>query len=222
MVPYPPPQDNIGPIEVEYITDPSPTSFNPTLTESQCPYILHAHNFDSQNPIAHMNLLYQWTIMSNVDGTSGARGTHNPKFDVFLGGFDPPISGIPMVISVPSGYGVSGGGIIPPIITPNSGVKTRPSTSYGGGNLSSRMPSTEAQLYTSYSIYFSFSIPSIGIHHDVANTPPIFPNLIMLVGIFSTHFPYFLLGVGHIPALIPSMEVELIQFMAYQLRIYFP
>jgi hypothetical protein len=205
MVPYPPPQDNIRPIEVKYLIDPTTKNFNPLLTESQCPYLLHAHNFDSRNPIDHMNPLYQWTIMSNVDGTSGSRGTHNPMSDVFLGGFDPPISGIPMVIAVPYSYCVSSGGIISPIITPNSGIKMCPSTSYGGGTFSSGMPSTEAQISAYYSSYFSFRTPSIGIHHVVASTPSILPNFNVLVGISSTHFPSFIFGVGHIHALIPSM-----------------
>jgi hypothetical protein len=49
------------------------------------------------------------------------------------------------------------------MITPNNGVGTQSYTLYGGGS-------------------FSFEMPSIGMPHVVATTPPIFPIVNMSVG----------------------------------------
>lgn len=58
MFPSPLPQDNIGPIEIDYITDLILVNFNSPLTKSQFSSLFHDCNFDNRSHISHTNPLY--------------------------------------------------------------------------------------------------------------------------------------------------------------------
>jgi hypothetical protein len=58
-IPSPPTQDNIGPIELKNIIDPSTKNYNPPLIDPHIPILLYTRSFDNYSHITNPNPIYQ-------------------------------------------------------------------------------------------------------------------------------------------------------------------